>query len=106
MERLPDEIRRQIAAASKAPPESLPPLHEVLEPRSAVCPSHGAYVSAGTRYTIGLGREVWTLCPACVADRAEAEREAAEVERQQRANARLEEMLGRAAIPVRFIGRN
>lgn len=107
MEHSPDEIERAAMAATNAAAVGpLPPLHQVLEPRAAVCPKHGPYTATGTRYTIGKGREVWTPCPGCAAEKAEADREAAEVERQLRERARIEEMLGRAAIPVRFIGRS
>lgn len=83
-----------------------PPLHEALEPRAAVCPQHGEYMSKGTRYTIGRRMEIWTPCDGCAAEKAEQAREAAEIERQARAKAKLEEMIGVAAIPVRFIGRS
>lgn len=83
-----------------------PPISEALEPRLAVCPKHGDYTSKGTRFTTGRRMEIWTQCPGCSDEAAEAHREAAELERQARAKARLEEMLGTAAIPVRFIGRS
>lgn len=83
-----------------------PPISEMLEPRLAVCPKHGDYTSKGTKFTTGRRLEIWTQCPGCSDDAAEAQREAAETERQARAKARLEEMLGTAAIPVRFIGRS
>lgn len=82
------------------------PLHEVLEPRAAVCPKHGEYTSSGTRYKVGRRMEIWTPCPGCADDKAEEARESAEQERQARAKAKLEEMLGTAAIPIRFIGRS
>jgi DNA replication protein DnaC len=106
MEHSPDEIERAAVlapGASAAGP--LPPLHLVLEPRDAVCPSHGPYVSTGTRFTVGKGREVWAPCPGCEGERMAVEREAAEADRLTRERVRTEEMLGRAAIPVRFIGR-
>jgi DNA replication protein DnaC len=115
MERSPDPVEFFQAeavklAAATAPDAAavgpLAPLHQVLEPRAAVCPNHGPYTATGTRYTIGRGREVWTPCPSCAAEQAASDREAAELARQERERARLEEMLGRAAIPVRFIGRN
>jgi DNA replication protein DnaC len=106
MEHSPDDLEQLAATAPTAGAVGpLPPLHQVLEPRAAVCPNHGAYMATGTRFTIGRGREVWAPCPGCAAEKAEAEREAAEHARMERDRARLEEMLGRAAIPVRFIGR-
>lgn len=106
MERSSDLETAAAAAPGAAAVGPLPSLTQPLEPRAAVCPNHGAYTATGTRYTIGRGREVWTPCPGCAAERAEADREAAELERQQRERAAMEEMLGRAAIPVRFIGRS
>lgn len=103
MEHSPDDIERAVRAALSPAPAGA--LYTVLEPRGAICPEHGGYTSRGTRYTIGKGREIWTPCPECSAARVEAEREAAEIEKRQREQAALEEMLGRAAIPVRFIGR-
>lgn len=82
------------------------PLHEVLEPREAVCPKHGDYISKGTRFKVGRRMEIWSPCEGCAADKAEERREAEEVERQLRAKAKLEEMIGAAAIPIRFIGRS
>lgn len=82
------------------------PLHEVLEPRDAVCPKHGEYTSNGIRYTIGRRMEIWSPCAGCSADKAEEARYAADVERQARERAKLDEMLGTAAIPIRFIGRS
>jgi DNA replication protein DnaC len=104
MEPSSDDIARMAVDAFGVP--MLPPIHEVLEPRAAVCPKHGDYTSKGTKYTTGRRLEIWTQCPGCVADKAEERREAEEAERQARAKARLEEMLGTAAIPIRFIGRS
>lgn len=104
MERLPDDFQ-SAAVPGAAAVGPLQPLHETLAPREAVCPSHGGYASTGTRFKIGRGREVWTPCPTCAAERAEAERENAEIARRERERMRTEEMLGRAAIPIRFIGR-
>jgi DNA replication protein DnaC len=107
MEPSPDHIEGAAAAAPGAAAAGpLQPLHRTLDPRAAVCPNHGAYTATGTRFTIGRGREVWSPCPGCAAERLEAEREQAEQAEQEREAARIEEMLGRAAIPVRFIGRS
>lgn len=100
------EIQAAADAATGPSTFALPPLHQVLEPRAAVCPEHGEYTSTGTRFTIGRGREIWSPCPECTKVRQADEREAAEVARLAREQARVEEMLGRAAIPVRFIGRS
>ncbi|MDB5975180.1 MAG: putative replication protein DnaC [Nevskia sp.] len=104
MEHSSEQIHRAVAAAlTPAPAGSL---YTVLEPRGAICPEHGGYTSKGTRYTVGRGREIWTPCPECAELRRAEEREAAEADRLTRERARMEEMLGRAAIPVRFIGRS
>lgn len=63
------------------------------------CPTHGAFESRN------IIRSVWTRCPQCEAIRQETqEREEAEARRRQ-AEARRAKLLGRAAIPERFIGR-
>lgn len=105
------EPSSEIQAAVEAAPNAgavgpLAPLHVSLEPRAAVCPEHGPYTAAGTRYTVGRGREIWTPCPECSEIRRIEEGEAIEAARLAREKARVEEMLGRAAIPVRFIGRS
>lgn len=107
MEHSPEELEK-LAGASLAPAAvgTLQPLHEALEPREAMCEAHGTYQSTGTRYKVGRGREIWSTCPTCSAERAVAEREAAEVAKAERERARVEEMIGQAAIPVRFIGRS
>jgi DNA replication protein DnaC len=104
MDHLPDDIDRAVAAALTPAPAGA--LYAVLEPRGAICPSHGGYTSKGTRYTIGKGREVWSPCPECASEQEDAKREAVESEKLAREKIRMEEMLGRAAIPVRFIGRS
>ena len=105
MEPSPDDIERA-AKAALTPSPTAAPLHQALEPRDAVCPEHGPYTSTGTRFTIGRGREVWTPCPGCAEERLRAEKEQAKLEELQRERAAFEEMIGRAAIPVRFIGRS
>lgn len=78
-------------------------LREALGEKEAVCPDHGAYTSAGTRF-FGK-REIWTPCPDCEEARIARERQ---LEAQKKADAeaaRLRYALGEAAIPARFIGR-
>lgn len=79
-------------------------LREPLGERPKECPDHGAYTSSGMRY---LGtREVWTPCPDCEEIRIATERQAEAQKQAERAQARLEAMLGEAAIPKRFMGRS
>jgi DNA replication protein DnaC len=66
------------------------------------CDTHGAFTSRGTR--LG-GREIWTSCPVCAAERDERERLEREARRQEGLKVQLEEMLAQTAIPERFIGR-
>lgn len=104
MEHSSDDLERGVSdALGRRTPT---PLHEVLAPREAVCPKHGAYTAKGNRFTVGRRLEFWSPCEGCTTDRAEVERDAAEMERKARELLKLEEMLGRAAIPQRFIGRS
>lgn len=69
------------------------------EVRTASCPEHGSYQSRNL-----IGR-IWSNCSQCEAARR-AEEEADTAKAQQRvADERRRSMLGRAAIPERFIGR-
>lgn len=95
------DFARELMAAGA----SNAPLHVALGAREALCPEHGAYTSTGTRYTIGKGREVWSPCLGCVEQRKTDEKEAADLARKARDLVRFEEMIGQAAIPIRFIGR-
>ncbi len=66
------------------------------------CDRHGAFTATGTKL---IRRDVWTTCQTC-----KTEREAADIEERRLARVRQaaydhEQLLGRAAIPVRFIGR-
>ncbi len=80
------------------------PIVESLGTKQVECPSHGMYETRGTRYTVGRGKEVWSPCPACAKEREDAERAELLLAEQERQQARLEELLGRAAIPARFLG--
>lgn len=101
MDRLPEEFARDLIGAIAYPAA----LHERLEPREAVCPQHGAFLSQGTRYLVGKGREVWTPCATCGLERKARELEAHEMERRIAEARRVEELLGRTAIPERFLSR-
>jgi DNA replication protein DnaC len=94
------DLARVIATATA----STRPLKESLGERAQECAVHGEYRSSGIRY---LGsREVWTLCPDCEEARVAAERRAEAQKQAERAQARLESMLGQAAIPKRFATRS
>lgn len=83
-----------------------PALSTSLGEQERVCEKHGAYLSAGMKFLLGRGREVWSGCQDCAEERKAAERKeeaerAAESERR-----RLSAMLETAAIPKRFQGRD
>lgn len=71
-----------------------------------LCQVHGAFVSSGQTLQVGrTSRDVWTRCQAC--DEVEKAQEALS---QQQASAaaerrQVEQMLGQAAIPARFISK-
>lgn len=70
------------------------------EVREGICPEHGTYQSRNI-----IGR-IWSNCPKCE-DARRVEEEAEATKAQQRASdERRRSMLGRAAIPERFIGRS
>lgn len=78
-------------------PDHLPSTPAVM---AKECATHGAFES---RQIIG---RIWSSCPQCEdLRRAEEAREADEQERKTR-EARQQKLLGRAAIPARFIGRS
>jgi DNA replication protein DnaC len=85
-------------------PASLGGLFTNLGEREAMCPAHGAYRSKGMRpnLTNGPGREIWTGCQACDADRKAQEAAEAKAVHQAREAKRLEEAIGSAGIPLRF----
>lgn len=64
-----------------------------------LCAKHGAFESRN------ILRNIWSKCPACV-DEERAAKEVADQEAARRqAEARMRKLLGRAAIPERFVGR-
>jgi DNA replication protein DnaC len=67
--------------------------------RADTCAEHGDFEAKNL-----FGR-IWSKCPVCDAKRAEEDRaRTAQMEREHREN-RARKLLGRAAIPARFIGR-
>lgn len=79
------------------------PMMVPLGVRTSACEKHGEYESTGSRF---LGaREIWSGCPACEEERKVEERQAEERRRAELQLARIENMMNRAAIPARFIGR-
>jgi DNA replication protein DnaC len=65
---------------------------EKLGTRAVVCPQHGEYQASGSRLprSNGIGREVWTRCPSCIADQEAAEHRRREEEAAQSRRAELE----------------
>lgn len=81
-----------------------------LGTRTSTCEIHGEYESDGKRF---LRTEFWSPCPDCDAEektKAERKRIAAMEEmeriRTERERRKIEETLGKAAIPQKFIGRS
>jgi DNA replication protein DnaC len=74
-----------------------------LGTREVQCDTHGLYIAKGMRLPL-RGREVWSPCPQCTADR-EAEEKRAEAEaRSQRERDRLEGLIRASGIPARLQG--
>lgn len=73
--------------------------HQELAEKDAVCDTHGPFVS---RHIMA---RIWSHCPAC--DQERKDREQAEADRleAQAREARQRKLLGRAAIPARFVGK-
>lgn len=75
------------------------PLKAERETRTDTCPEHGEFVAQN------LFRSIWSKCPECARiEREKADAVEAERKRREREERALE-MLGRAAIPLRFRGR-
>ena len=79
------------------------PSTESLGVKTIDCQRHGPYESTGTRY-VGR-REIWTGCNGCAEDAAMAKRAAADAEAAYRTRVKTEELLSRACIPKKFIGK-
>ncbi|WP_294636606.1 ATP-binding protein [uncultured Aquabacterium sp.] len=79
------------------------PLSKAIEAgkqtRQVECEQHGMFTS------VNIFRTVWSRCPTCEDLRHKAEQEAVERGRVLAERERLQQKLGRAAIPKRFIGR-
>jgi DNA replication protein DnaC len=81
-------------------------LSDVFQPlgtKQLACGIHGEYASTGTK--LSKGREVWTRCPSCSADRQAEEQRAREQRAADQAKAELEAKLEQIAIPARFLGK-
>lgn len=98
----PRDFQRLVAQDLKAATPTA--LKQSLGERTGVCSEHGEYPSTGVLY---LGkREIWTPCPDCEEASLAAKRQAEAQEQAELARARLEAMLGQAAIPKRFLERS
>ena len=90
-------------AASK-PLTNISSLFVVKATEQRQCDSHGEYTAQ--LMSLPGGRELWTHCPQCEKDRVKAEDEAMQAQMAaERRKARIETMLGHAAIPKRFLNR-
>lgn len=78
-------------------------LFNILATETRQCDTHGEYEAQKMSLPIG---ERWSDCPACMSERLRREDQAiAEQAMIERKRAQVEAMLGRAAIPKRFIDR-
>ena len=67
--------------------------------RQSSCEKHGAFTA--TNYF----RNIWSKCPVCTDEKQQADKLFAEQGRIAQERDRLQQRLGRSAIPKRFIGR-
>ena len=79
--------------------ESLSNVVAAKATKQASCEKHGVYES------VNLFRSVWSRCPVCHEIQTKETKEAEERGRLQFERERLQQRLGQAAIPRRFIGR-
>jgi DNA replication protein DnaC len=102
--RLSEQALKGLGRSSKDIDKAPMVLEESIGDVVATCDRHGPYTKSGVLY---LGkREVWTPCPDCEEARLAANRQAEAQKLAKRALVRMENMLGQAAIPRRFIGRS
>lgn len=74
-------------------------LPDPLKVRVDLCADHGSFEA---RHLCG---RIWSKCPDCAASEHRAEEKAHQDARRRDAEARQRKLLGRAAVPARFIGR-
>lgn len=74
-----------------------------LGTRDAVCETHGPFVSKGMRLPL-RGKEIWSGCPQCSAERESAEKRAEQEAAVLRERERLEGLLRASGIPARLQG--
>jgi len=94
-------------ASSHNQPQRSSSLFSDLGEREASCPEHGAFQSKGVlaNLTNGKGREIWSPCPQCEAERREAEAMEAKAAHAAKEAARIEYLIGSVGIPNRFRNR-
>jgi len=80
-------------ATSSEPDSSRP-----QQTHTAVCPNHGEYQ---TRLVVG---RIWSMCPGCMEEAAQARRAEEEQRARERAARRHEQRVEFAGIPARFLG--
>lgn len=79
------------------------PITSDLGTKEAACDAHGVFVSKGLRLPL-RGKEIWSGCPQCSADRDTAEARQEAETRAARERDRLAEMLRASGIPARLQG--
>lgn len=74
-------------------------LPDPLKVRVDLCADHGPFEA---RHLLG---RIWSKCPDCAASEQRAEEKAQQDARRRDAEARQRKLMGRAAVPARFVGR-
>lgn len=81
-------------------------LFQALDTKTAVCEKHGEYKSDLMRFP-GRADPVWSGCMGCQREQVEQENKAmAQEARRQMEQSKVNQILGRAAIPQRFMDRS
>lgn len=70
--------------------------------RSGQCETHGAFEESGTTLPFGRRSTIWSGCPACNAERREAEEKRRIAEEEADRQRRMEQRLSTSGIPLRF----
>ena len=84
--------------------DNRPSLTTDLGTKEVNCDKHGLYVAKGAKFTYGKGREWWTGCAQCEADRQAAERAEEARVRAEMERERINTLLARSGIPERLKG--
>lgn len=83
---------------------SIASIFPTLAEERRLCPDHGEYLSS--LFRMPGNREIWSKCPGCEQERIKREdRALSDQLAEERRQARISDLMGRAAIPKRFVNR-